>query len=72
MNLAEICDYAKRAREYALLGSYDSSIVYYEGVIQQIQKHCQTLRDPAVKVKWQQVSCQHPVCTLYIIVHYGQ
>ncbi|TWW81101.1 katanin p60 ATPase-containing subunit A-like 1 [Takifugu flavidus] len=55
MNLEEICDYAKRAREYALLGSYDSSIVYYEGVIQQIQKHCQTLRDPAVKVKWQQI-----------------
>lgn len=60
MNLAEICDYAKRAREYALLGIYDSSIVYYEGVIQQIHKHCQTLRDPALKVKWQQVSCPHP------------
>lgn len=64
MNLAEICDYAKRAREYALLGIYDSSIVYYEGVIQQIHKHCQTLRDPAVKVKWQQVSYQNPVGTL--------
>lgn len=64
MNLAEICDYAKRAREYALLGIYDSSIVYYEGVLQQIHKHCQTLRDPAVKLKWQQVGYQYPACKL--------
>ncbi|XP_034741623.1 katanin p60 ATPase-containing subunit A-like 1 isoform X2 [Etheostoma cragini] len=55
MNLAEICDNAKKGREYALLGNYDSSIVYYQGVIQQIHKHCQSLRDPAIKVKWQQV-----------------
>ncbi|XP_026877929.2 katanin p60 ATPase-containing subunit A-like 1 isoform X1 [Electrophorus electricus] len=55
MNLTEICDNAKRGREYALLGNYDSSMVYYQGVIQQIHKHCQALRDPALKVKWQQV-----------------
>ena len=55
MNLAEICDNAKKGREYALLGNYDSSMVYYEGVIQQIHKYCQSLRDPALKVKWQQV-----------------
>lgn len=56
MNLAEICDNAKKGREYALLGNYDTSAVYYQGVLQQIHKHCQTLRDPALKVKWQQVS----------------
>uniref|UniRef100_A0A8D2ZK80 Katanin p60 ATPase-containing subunit A1 n=1 Tax=Scophthalmus maximus TaxID=52904 RepID=A0A8D2ZK80_SCOMX len=55
MNLAEIGDNAKKGREYALLGNYDSSIVYYQGVIQQIHKHCQSLRDPALKVRWQQV-----------------
>ncbi|XP_068185341.1 katanin p60 ATPase-containing subunit A-like 1 isoform X2 [Antennarius striatus] len=55
MNLAEICDNAKKGREFALLGNYDSSIVYYQGVIQQIHKHCQSLRDPALKVKWQQI-----------------
>lgn len=55
MNLAEICDNAKKGREYALLGNYDSSMVYYQGVIQQIHKHGQALRDPALKVKWQQV-----------------
>ncbi|TEA24113.1 hypothetical protein DBR06_SOUSAS2610060, partial [Sousa chinensis] len=54
-NLAEICDNAKKGREYALLGNYDSSMVYYQGVIQQIQRHCQSVRDPAVKGKWQQV-----------------
>ncbi|KAF4086356.1 hypothetical protein AMELA_G00105420 [Ameiurus melas] len=55
MNLAEICDNTKKGREYALLGNYDSSMVYYQGVLQQIQKHCQSLRDPALKGKWQQV-----------------
>ncbi|KAL3969731.1 titin [Sarotherodon galilaeus] len=56
MNLADICDNAKKGREYALLGNYDSSIVYYQGVIQQIHKHCQSLRDPALTVRWQQLS----------------
>ncbi|KAJ8412461.1 hypothetical protein AAFF_G00127970 [Aldrovandia affinis] len=55
MNLTEICDNAKKGREYALLGNYDSSMVYYQGVMQQIHKHCQSVRDPALKVKWQQV-----------------
>lgn len=55
MNIADICDNAKKGREYALLGNYDSSMVYYQGVIQQIHKHCQVLKDPALKVKWQQV-----------------
>uniref|UniRef100_A0AAV2JYE2 Katanin p60 ATPase-containing subunit A1 MIT domain-containing protein n=1 Tax=Knipowitschia caucasica TaxID=637954 RepID=A0AAV2JYE2_KNICA len=55
MNIADICDNAKKAREYALLGNYDSSMVYYQGVYQQIHKHCQSLKDPALKVKWQQV-----------------
>ncbi len=61
MNLTEICDNAKKGREYALLGNYDSSMVYYQGVIQQIHKHCQSLRDPALKVKWQQVRCSYTV-----------
>ncbi|XP_041055746.1 katanin p60 ATPase-containing subunit A-like 1 isoform X2 [Carcharodon carcharias] len=55
MSLAEIYDNVKKGREYALLGNYDSSMVYYQGVIQQIQKHSQSIRDPSLKVKWQQV-----------------
>ncbi|XP_063059700.1 katanin p60 ATPase-containing subunit A-like 1 [Engraulis encrasicolus] len=53
--LAEIYDNAKKGREYALLGNYDSSMVYYQGVMQQIEKYCQSQRDPSVKAKWQQV-----------------
>ncbi|XP_068602204.1 katanin p60 ATPase-containing subunit A-like 1 [Brachionichthys hirsutus] len=55
MNLAEIFDNAKKGREFALLGNYDSSVVYYQGVIQQIQKLRQSLRDSALKAKWQRV-----------------
>lgn len=55
MDLSEVCDNATKGREFALLGIYDSSAVYYEGVLQQIHKHCQTLGDAAVKAKWQQV-----------------
>ncbi|XP_076021762.1 katanin p60 ATPase-containing subunit A-like 1 [Genypterus blacodes] len=55
MSLADICDNAKKGREFALLGIYDSSLVYYQGTIDQIHKYCQSIRDPAVKMKWQQV-----------------
>ncbi|XP_028292237.1 katanin p60 ATPase-containing subunit A-like 1 isoform X1 [Gouania willdenowi] len=55
MNFKEIVDNGNKGREYAMLGNYDSSIVYYQGIIQQICKHCQSLRDPALKVRWQQV-----------------
>lgn len=55
MDLLEICHNATKGREFALLGNYDSSQVYYEGVLQQIHKHGQTLGDTAIKVKWQQV-----------------
>lgn len=57
MSLSEICENAKMAREYALLGNYDTSLVYYQGVIQQIQKHIQQLKDDAImKQEWHQVS----------------
>lgn len=56
MSLSEICENAKMAREYALLGNYDTSLVYYQGVIQQIQKHIQQLKDDAImKQEWHQV-----------------
>lgn len=66
MNLAEICDNAKKGRDYALIGNYDSSMVYYQGVIQQIQRHCQSIRDPAIKGKWQQVWCNKVACILLL------
>nr|XP_009862197.1 LOW QUALITY PROTEIN: katanin p60 ATPase-containing subunit A1-like [Ciona intestinalis] len=42
-------------REYALLGNYDTALVYYQGVLQQIQKHLQTLRDAETRSLWQGV-----------------
>jgi len=42
-------------REYALLGNYETSLVYYQGVMQQIQKLLATIQDPTRKQKWQQV-----------------
>ncbi|XP_013383504.1 katanin p60 ATPase-containing subunit A1-like isoform X2 [Lingula anatina] len=54
-NVAEICENTKMGREYALLGNYDTSQVYYQGVIQQIQKLLTSIKDPTRKQKWQQV-----------------
>ena len=58
MNFEEICDDTQMGRKHALLGNYDSSIVYYQGVIHKLEEHCQTVRDPALNIKLQQVSFQ--------------
>ncbi|KAI0217667.1 Katanin p60 ATPase-containing subunit A-like 1 [Lamellibrachia satsuma] len=42
-------------REYALLGNYDTSLIYYQGVLQQIHKLLATIKEPNRKQKWQQV-----------------
>jgi len=49
----EICENAKLARENALLGQYDSALVYYQGLLQQIQKVLLQAKDPSRKQKWQ-------------------
>ncbi|KAI8482887.1 katanin p60 ATPase-containing subunit A1-like [Branchiostoma floridae x Branchiostoma belcheri] len=54
-SFAEICENCKMGREYALLGNYDTSLVYYQGVLQQIQKLLVSIKEPARKHKWQQV-----------------
>src|SRR6218665_122648 len=54
VSLAEICENTKMGRECALLGSYDSAQVYYQAVLQQIQKLLLT-NDATSKQKWQQV-----------------
>lgn len=45
----------KLAREYALLGNYDSALVYYQGVLDQMSKYVCSLKDPVLQQKWQQV-----------------
>ncbi|KAJ8315013.1 hypothetical protein KUTeg_007163 [Tegillarca granosa] len=50
--LAEINDNTKMGRENALLGNYDTSLVYYQGVIQQIKRLLETIREPERKRSW--------------------
>ncbi|XP_068647557.1 katanin p60 ATPase-containing subunit A1-like [Aristolochia californica] len=50
--LAGVQDHLKLAREYALEGLYDSSIIFFDGAIAQINKHLNTLDDPVLRTKW--------------------
>lgn len=54
-NINEICENTKLAREMALMGNYESSGVYYQGVVQQIHRLLLTINEPARKSKWQSV-----------------
>lgn len=51
-----ISENVKLAREYALLGSYDTAMVYYQGVLDQMNKYLYSVRDTCLQQKWQQVS----------------
>ncbi|KAL6996531.1 Katanin p60 ATPase-containing subunit A1 [Sarracenia purpurea var. burkii] len=54
-SLAGLQDHLKLAREYALEGLYDTSIIFFDGAIAQINKHLNTLDDPLIRVKWMNV-----------------
>jgi len=53
-DFGEIVENTKLAREYALLGNYETSLVYYQGVLQQVAKLLSTIRDPSRKTQWGQ------------------
>ncbi|XP_009577906.1 PREDICTED: katanin p60 ATPase-containing subunit A1, partial [Fulmarus glacialis] len=55
MSLVMISENVKLAREYALLGNYDSAMVYYQGVLDQMNKYLYSVRDTYLQQKWQQV-----------------
>ncbi|RUS83705.1 hypothetical protein EGW08_008553 [Elysia chlorotica] len=55
MNLADIAENTRTGRENALLGDYETAMVYYQGVTQQIQRLISTLRDQERRHMWQQV-----------------
>ena len=42
----------KMSREHALLGNYEASLVYFDGVIAQIQQHLRTVDDPHLRQQW--------------------
>lgn len=54
-SLAGLQDHLKLAREYALEGLYDTSIIFFDGAIAQINKHLNTLDDPLIRAKWMNV-----------------
>eukprot|EP00117_Sycon_ciliatum_P024889 scpid69122/ scgid20778/ Katanin p60 ATPase-containing subunit A-like 1; p60 katanin-like 1 len=58
VTVSGICENTKMARENALLGSYDGAAVYYQAVLQQIQKLMQGIREADRKEKWVKVRQQ--------------
>ncbi|GMI73122.1 BOTERO 1, FRAGILE FIBER 2, KATANIN 1, ECTOPIC ROOT HAIR 3, FURCA4, FURCA2, FAT ROOT [Hibiscus trionum] len=54
-SLAGLQDHLKLAREYALEGLYDTSIIFFDGAIAQINKHLNSLDDPLIRAKWTNV-----------------
>lgn len=51
----DICENTKMAREYALLGNYETALVYYQGAVQQIHRLLTTITDSIRKERWQQI-----------------
>lgn len=62
MSLLMISENVKLAREYALLGNYDSAMVYYQGVLDQMNKYLYSVKDTYLQQKWQQVRIVAAVC----------
>ncbi|XP_068304020.1 katanin p60 ATPase-containing subunit A1-like [Pyrus communis] len=53
--LVGLQDHLKLAREYAMEGLYDTSLIFFDGGIAQINKHLNTLDDPLIRAKWMNV-----------------
>ncbi|XAR67747.1 Microtubule-severing ATPase [Bertholletia excelsa] len=54
-SLAALQDHIKLAREYALEGLYDTSVIFFDGAVAQINKHLNAIDDPLVRAKWMNV-----------------
>ncbi|XP_045604461.1 katanin p60 ATPase-containing subunit A-like 1 isoform X2 [Procambarus clarkii] len=58
VNIQDICENMRLAREMALTSQYETAAVYYQGVVQQIHRLLATIQEPNRKTKWQQVQQQ--------------
>nr|XP_027211602.1 katanin p60 ATPase-containing subunit A1-like isoform X1 [Penaeus vannamei] len=58
VNVQDICENMRLAREMALTSQYETAAVYYQGVVQQIHRLLATIQEPNRKIKWQQVQQQ--------------
>ncbi|XP_057454239.1 katanin p60 ATPase-containing subunit A1 [Lotus japonicus] len=54
-SLGGLQEHLKLAREYALEGQYDTSIIFFDGAVAQINKHLNSLDDPLLRSKWMNV-----------------
>ncbi|KAK7349163.1 hypothetical protein VNO77_06310 [Canavalia gladiata] len=54
-SLAGLQEHLKLARDYALEGLYDTSIIFFDGALAQINKHLTTVEDPLIRAKWMNV-----------------
>ncbi|KAF5466673.1 hypothetical protein F2P56_016579 [Juglans regia] len=54
-SLSGLQEHLKLAREYAMEGVYDTSVIFFDGAIAQINKHLNTLDDPFIRAKWMNV-----------------
>ncbi|KAH9407195.1 Katanin p60 ATPase-containing subunit A1 [Tyrophagus putrescentiae] len=50
----EIAENVKIARDCSMLGNYETALIYYQGVVQQIHRHLQAITDPQLREKWQE------------------
>ncbi|KAL8139421.1 hypothetical protein V2J09_005442 [Rumex salicifolius] len=53
--LTGLQDHLKLARDYAMEGLYDTSVIFFDGAIAQINKHLNSLDDPIIRSKWMNV-----------------
>lgn len=53
METAAFSNQLSEARTHACSGEYKTSIVYYEGVLEQLTRHMRTVNDPFASSKWQ-------------------
>ncbi|TKY64520.1 Katanin p60 ATPase-containing subunit A1 [Spatholobus suberectus] len=54
-SLAGLQEHLKLARDYAVEGLYDTSIIFFDGALAQINKHLSTVDDPLIRAKWMNV-----------------
>lgn len=69
VSVGEICENTKLAREMALMGNYESALVYYEGTVQMIHRLLITIADPTRKSKWQLVSRIYTQTLSFILLY---
>ncbi|KAL9304487.1 hypothetical protein ACSQ67_021750 [Phaseolus vulgaris] len=54
-SLAGLQEHLKLARDYAVEGLYDTSTIFFDGALAQINKHLTTVEDPLIRAKWMNV-----------------